>query len=144
MEYVYSVKITQPNLPGTFQEAMKLLDAELWRAAAKRWAVSKTFRSTSCSLTRQFLLGNVYTNRGGCSKSRLTTLTRRAWWLEAGVKSQEKTAATPTLLFADFRAFEWCGYRRRDGIEGGTARRENCFLVRNHLGGSVRGNDAWL
>ena len=36
MEYVYSVKITQPNLPGTFQEAMKLLDAELWRAAAKK------------------------------------------------------------------------------------------------------------
>ena len=36
MEYAYSVKITQPNVPGTFQEAMKLPDAELWRAAAKK------------------------------------------------------------------------------------------------------------
>ena len=36
MEYAYSVKITQPNVPGTFQEAMKLPDAELWQAVAKK------------------------------------------------------------------------------------------------------------
>ena len=36
VEYAYSVKITQPNVRGTFEEAMKLPDAELLRAAAKR------------------------------------------------------------------------------------------------------------
>ena len=36
VEYAYSVKITQPNMPGTFQEAVKLPDAELRRAAAKK------------------------------------------------------------------------------------------------------------
>ena len=36
VEYAYSVKITQPNAPETFQKAMKLLDSELWRAAAKK------------------------------------------------------------------------------------------------------------
>ena len=36
MEYAYSVKITQPNVAGTFQEAMELPDAEPWRATAKQ------------------------------------------------------------------------------------------------------------
>ena len=36
MEYAYSVKTTQPNVAGTFQEAMELPHAELWRATAKQ------------------------------------------------------------------------------------------------------------
>ena len=34
MEYAYAVKTTKPNVPGNFQEAMKMCDADLWREAA--------------------------------------------------------------------------------------------------------------
>ena len=100
----YRVKFTQPNVHGTLQEAMTLTFGE----PRTRWIVSKTFSSTSWFLARQFLRGHVYTNRGGCSTSRLATLTRRAWWSGAVGKSQKKTAATPTLVFAEFRAFKCC------------------------------------
>ena len=36
VEYAYSVKITQPNVPGAFQEAMQRPDAEHWRAVSKK------------------------------------------------------------------------------------------------------------
>ena len=109
VEYAYSVKITQPNVPETFQKAMKLLDSELWRAAAKKEMDSLEDLQVYKLVPRCTVPPGtrVYISRW-YSKSRMTTRTRRAWWLEAGAKSQEKTAATPTLLFTDFRAFEWC------------------------------------
>ena len=90
-------------MPGKFQEAMKLPDEQRWRAAAKKEMDSLE----DLQVYKLFLLALVYTNRGGILKSRLTTLTSRAWWLEAGAKSLEKQAATSTLRVADFRVFEW-------------------------------------
>ena len=36
VEYAYAVKTTQPNVPRTFQEAVKMSYADLWREAAKK------------------------------------------------------------------------------------------------------------
>lgn len=36
VENAYNVKITQPSVPRTFQEAMELPDSELWRATANK------------------------------------------------------------------------------------------------------------
>ena len=61
-DYLYNVNITQPNVSGTVQETMKLPDAELCRAAAeKEMDGLEDLRCTSWFLTRQFLLGHVYT-----------------------------------------------------------------------------------
>ena len=106
MEYAYSVKITQPNVPGTFQEAMKLPDAELWRAAAKKEMDGlEDLQGNKLALRSTVFPGTrVYKSRWVFKE---TTPTRRAWWLEAGAKSPKMTAATPTLLCTDFRALEW-------------------------------------
>ena len=61
-------------MPGAFQEAMRLPDAQLWRAAAKK----EMDNVEDLQVYKLFLLGLVYTYRGGSLKSRLTTLTRRA------------------------------------------------------------------
>ena len=36
VEYAYASMITQPNVPRSFQEAMKMSDADLWRDAAEK------------------------------------------------------------------------------------------------------------
>ena len=36
MEYAYAVKTMQPNVPRSFQQAMKMSDADIWREAAEK------------------------------------------------------------------------------------------------------------
>ena len=131
VEYAYTVKITQPNVLGTRQEPMKLPDAELWRAqnemdSLEDLRVYKLVpRSTVPPRSRVYKSRWVFkveanNTHKACGGWRLGPSPRKRL-------RQHLRSCLPTL-----ESSNGANDRRRDGLGGGTARRENCFLLRGY------------
>lgn len=143
MEYTYKVKITQPYAPGTFEEALKLPDAELWRTSAKNEMDSVEDlqvykldpRSTVPPGTRTYKTRWVFKFRTGNTHAARFVV---GGWGQVPNKDCSNTYV-PVCRLQSFLMVLGIAEMDWEGVQPEV---KNCFPVRGHREQGVRGSSA--